>query len=334
VRETIDLIKAWRKLMPGDEAVLATVVRTSGSTYRKSGARLLLSRNGWLAGSVSGGCLEGDLVNTAWERTQNSPTLLTFDATADDDIVWGFGLGCNGVVEVLLERLPEDGGVLRLLEQADCERAPIAVATSLGGPHGVGRRWHAFEEHAVWPQLGITSQTEPFEDVSTDEGRFFVERHPKPRRLFVFGAGHDAIPLVDLAVSLGWNVNVIDHREAYATPERFPLAERIVVSPSGALAEKLTASEGDAAVLMSHHYLNDQSALGFFAGLPLCYLGQLGPARRTERMLKELGIPRPSNFHAPIGLDIGAEGPHEIALAVMAELQAVVHGRGGGPLGV
>src|SRR5579859_6401340 len=109
LKELEDLVKGWRGLKSGTPVVLATVVATSGSTYRKAGAKMLMTQDAWVAGSVSGGCLEAELVQTAWERTENGSALLTFDASGDDDILWGYGLGCNGVVHVFLERLDETG---------------------------------------------------------------------------------------------------------------------------------------------------------------------------------------------------------------------------------
>jgi len=340
VREISDLIRAWSSLPPGAPAILATVVHTGGSTYRKAGARMLLSQGGWLAGSISGGCLEGDLLATAWDRTAVGPVLATYDATSNDDIVWGFGLGCNGLVEVLIERIGADGGVLKKLSRAKAERSPLMIATSLSESLGIGTRWYLWPK-GVQPEdlplqlkgLMLEAGADQNQTVEIDGIRFYIESHVAPRELFVFGAGHDAAPLVLLANSLGWRVTVADHRETYANADRFPDADDIIVCAADEVGSRLRLGPGDAAIVMSHHYLNDRTTLGYLLDTGAAYIGVLGPARRTDRMLVELGAERSERLHSPVGLDIGAEGPHEIALAIMAEVQAFLNGRTGVSLG-
>ncbi len=338
MRETWDLIRAWRQLPADAHAVLATVVHTSGSTYRKAGARMLLSDEGRLAGSISGGCLEADLISTGWDLSSEGPKIVTYDATADDDIVWGFGLGCNGVVEVLVERVTPKSPVLTELARSLEDSEPVVVATSLDESAGVGRRWFVTSgslsdipgdlEAAAKEMLGIRGQT-----VREIEGvRYYLESHVAPRRLLIFGAGHDAPPLAFLAHSLGWKVAVVDHREAYAKADRFPENTAAMLTPVDKLAEAVTVGESDAAVVMSHHYLNDRAVLGFLLGSRAAYIGVLGPAKRTQRMLAELSLTPDERLHSPVGLDIGAEGPHEIALAIMAEIQALLKGKQGASL--
>jgi xanthine/CO dehydrogenase XdhC/CoxF family maturation factor len=307
----------------GTRLLLATVVHTSGSTYRKAGARMLMTQDSWIAGSISGGCLEGDLVSTAWAKTENGPTIATYDSTTEDDIVWGYGLGCNGVVEVLLERLPEDGGILAQLGEASENRQSLTVANSLCGSF---KRWYSqIDGDSDYPEgLGeiIADLHGKSPRVVTLNGeRFYVESHRPPRQIIVFGAGHDAAPLVRLAKSLGWRVIVMDHREGYASGDRFPEADEIrLCSPEQ--ADLVDFAEGDAAIIMSHHYIQDRAFLRALLQSAVSYIGVLGPARRTNRMLEELGSKSTSRLHSPVGLDIGAEGPHEIALAIMAEIQA------------
>lgn len=335
MRETWDLIRAWRELPPDAHAVLATVVHTSGSTYRKAGARMLLSDERRLAGSISGGCLEGDLISTGWDLSAEGPKLVTYDATSDDDIVWGFGVGCNGVVEVLVERVTADSDILRALALSLENDEMVVVVTSLDREVGVGRRWFVTAdcdcempeglERAAREMLGVRGQA-----VNEIEGvRYYLESHLAPRRLLIFGAGHDAPPLASLAHFLGWKVTVVDHREAYAKADRFPENASTILVAADKVGDAVQVRKSDAAVVMSHHYLNDRAVLHFLLGTEASYIGVLGPSKRTERMLAELGAVRDHRLHAPIGLDIGAEGPHEIALATMAEIQAFLKGKQG-----
>jgi len=261
---------------------------------------MLLTREGWIAGSISGGCIESDLVQTAFDRTTDGPVVVTYDASAPDDILLGFGLGCNGAVDVLMQRLPPDGGSLAVLERVVAERYPARLATFADGS---------------WT-----------EDAKPKDGAILVEELTPPPALVLFGAGHDAVPLVRIAGDLGWSVTVVDGRAAYAQAGRFPGARVVVAPPSKAVE----IEDGAAVVLMTHSFNHDADILRW---LPkdLPYVGVLGPIHRTHRLLDELGIDG-GHLHAPVGLNLGAEGPDEIALAIVAEILAVRKGRPGGHL--
>lgn len=342
MREACELIAAWRSLPLGAEAVLATVVATQGSTYRRPGARMLLSLDGWLAGSISGGCLEGDVVQTAWERTANGPALVTYDASADEDVLWGFGLGCNGVVQVLLERLPADGGVLAFLERCHRDREPGSVATVVSeGPRlgeqarvlasGASKAVEGLGNAAQVAALGVGSQIVSWEGLDV-----LVESFSPPHALTVFGAGHDAQPLVEAAKAVGWHVTVIDWRPGYARAERFPQADAVRLVRPDQLAT--TAIEpGSATVVMTHSYLHDLEIVRGLLTSDASYIGLLGPLRRTERLLGELPSDRltpqsRAKLRAPIGLDLGGDEPATIALAIVAEIQACFTQRSARPL--
>jgi len=329
VRELEDLIFTWRALPAGTPAVLATVVATSGSTYRRAGARMLLTREQWLAGSISGGCLEGDAIRSAWDRTKDGPALVTYDSTADEDIVWGFGLGCNGVVQVLFERLPENGGVLAFLSECFAHRQTAVVRTVISSANRLGCR-----EWKVAPQASEGIQTE-----SADGEQWLVETISPPRPIVICGGGHDAIPLVSIAKAVGWHVTVVDARPTFAQAARFPGADRVVCAFPSKLEEQVSLDETTALVAMNHHYLNDLAVLKLAIKTNVPYIGLLGPRRRTERLLEDLrreGIEITAEdeqrLHSPIGLDIGAEGPDEIALAISSEIQAVFAARPGSSL--
>ena len=262
---------------------------------------------------------------------------MTYDSTATDDIVWGFGLGCQGSVTVLFERLAADGGPFPLLARAVEDREPSVLSTAVSGP-GLGHRESVAEatiptgrvQHRAAEFLGSGSSAIEMID---GESWLFESIQP-PLALTIFGGGHDAIPLVDAAKSLGWFVTVVDHRPAFADSRRFPGADRVVLAAPEAIGVAVELEPASAIVIMSHNYLTDQAILGRVLRLPLCYVGQLGPRVRTDRMLIKLADDdcRPTQselekLHAPVGLDLGGASPEVIALGVVAEIQAVIQGR-------
>jgi len=321
MREHSDLVRAWRALPTGTETVLATVVATRGSVYRRPGARMLLTREGWIAGSVSGGCIESDLVQTAFDRTEDGAVVVTYDASAPDDILLGFGLGCNGVVDVLMQRLPEDGGPLAAIESVLITRRPGRLETYPDG------NWNFAPE--MVPLGGRNDRKgEPWGRGSDGPSTLLTETITPPLALVIFGAGHDAVPLVRIAKEVGWHVTVIDGRAAYAKTDRFPAADAVLVSPPGI---PIPIERDAAVVLMTHSFAHDQSILSWLLDEATGYVGVLGPIHRTHRLLEESGL-ETARLHAPVGLDLGAEGPDEIALAIVAEILAVHAGRSGGHL--
>ena len=361
MKELCDIVLAWNRLCAeGREAVLATVVGVSGSTYRRPGARMLLAPEGRLTGSVSGGCLEGDLVKKAQWQTRNGPALVTYDSTdADDDVVWGFGLGCNGVVQVFSERVsPDAPGPLRLLSGVLKQRRPGVIATVLSEDAGHlgqrllllpdGTRESTIRDAALAAQVSEdaeTVQTAQKSDTRTyalangTQAVVFLEAVLPPLPLVIFGAGHDALPLVRFAKELGWHVTVADIRAASARPERFPDADCVLAGSVEAVCAEAGLSARTMAVVMSHNYPDDKRILRALLASPLAYIGQLGPKARTERLLAEIGgdgfavtEDHRKRLHGPVGLDLGADTPEQIALAIIAEIQAVSASRAGGLL--
>jgi xanthine/CO dehydrogenase XdhC/CoxF family maturation factor len=343
----------------GEPAVLATVVRTEGSTYRRAGARALLRAGGRMTGAVSGGCLEADLAARVDELLASGQAeVVTYDTRLGDDLAWGLGLGCNGRVDVLLEPLAGDALARALSLHARCrDLATPAVLTTViavAGREGrrVGDRLLLTESGEV-VSWGIRLDAVPAELVADAQETLAIRRSAvraygqalddipgfevvheflsPPLSLLVYGAGADAVPLVRLAAGLGWQVTVVDHRPDYARPERFPgttvrLAERV--------APEIAAGRCDAAVVMSHNYERDLVQLRALLSADVAYIGVLGPRRRTLRMIDDLGVSEADagRLYAPVGLDIGAETPDEIALAIVAEIQAITCGRRGAPL--
>ncbi len=308
----------------GEPMALATVVATRGSTYRRAGARLLIPAEGEPIGNISGGCLEGDVARIGREVIASGEArTVEFDMTADDDAVWGYGLGCNGAIELFVEPTAgalESVGALRT-GQGTCLVIPL---------DGTDAGLHRLETDGA-AAAALHAGTPRVEEVGGE--RVYFEPLLPPLRLLVCGAGHDAIPLVRQAMELGWRVVVVDVRQALLTSERFGAGVDFANPDPEAAADALAPDERTAAILMSHNYLRDIAYLRSFLGRPLAYLGVLGPRGRTEQMLAEIGQPEAiARLHAPAGLDIGAEGPEEVSHAIIAEILAVVRGREGGSL--
>jgi xanthine/CO dehydrogenase XdhC/CoxF family maturation factor/CTP:molybdopterin cytidylyltransferase MocA len=277
---------------------------------------MLLCAGGQSAGIISGGCLDGDLWHWAREiMATGEAKLLCYDTTSPGDIVWGLGLGCRGVVKILVE----PAGDLAWLADGN------TVATFFeGGRLGTAKIEAAAIEHPrIFDMAG---------------GRALVETLQAPPPLWIFGAGADAAPLASQGTALGWDVNVIDLR-----PRRAGGAAQLPACsvPPDRLPE-LDISPRAACVVMTHNFLHDLAVLGFLLGSPARYIGVLGPRRRTDELLarlrQETTLSREqlarqlAHIYAPIGLDIGAETPEEIALSILAEIRAVTTGRAGGHL--
>jgi xanthine dehydrogenase accessory factor len=305
---------------------LATIVATRGSTYRRAGARLLVRSNSELVGNLSGGCLEGDVARIGREVMESGqPRMADFDLTAESDDVWGYGLGCNGAFEVFVEAGEGAMAAARVLREAN----DTCLVTVLTGPDAGSHRLQA-DGAAAAALRDATPRV-----VEEDGQRVFYEPLLPPLRLVVCAAGHDVIPLVRQAGELGWRVTVADIRRKLLTHERFPEATDFCDADPMATAGAVAPDRRTAVVLMSHNYLRDQEYLRSFldADPPPAYLGVLGPRGRTEQMLHEMGRPDAmQRLHAPAGLDIGADGPEEIARSIIAEILAVMRGRSGGPL--
>jgi len=344
---TAALLEFFRAHRNEDSLVLATIIATAGSTYRKPGAMMLISRDGEYAGLISGGCLEGDLLHHAEQVFGNGmPSLVTYDMHADEEWVWNLGLGCDGVIHLLLQRLdPQDFGLLdQMAASHEAGHAVLlALVTQSDGEVPLGA-WSLLDSTDMsdgkpeltlflrdlaedWPtwrfqhvRLGQQSQAEAI-----------VVQVPAPTRVLLCGGGPDAVPMARALVDLDWKVVVTDHRPAFAKAQRFPAGCRILQCRPERLAERLDLAVLDAAVIMSHHLENDGLYLGQLAQYEIPYLGILGPRARRERLM-DLAKCRGREIYGPIGLDIGAELPSAIALAAAAEIHAVLNGRTGSTL--
>ncbi len=305
----------------GTPSVLATLTSVEGSSYRRPGARMLVTSDRARIGSISGGCLEEDLVLRAVRVSQSGRAeLAVYDTTADNDLVWGVGLGCHGVVRILIEPLPpRPGWACAVAENLRAGR-PTSLAVAWEAPGG-----------PLGTRLGEARAPGP--------GGVFCERIEPPTSLSIFGAGDDAQPLARMALELGWRVTVADPRPAMPTEERFPGVFALVLGPADELVARAAPLRGSLAVVMTHHYRHDLPLLRHLLPLPLGYLGLLGPRRRAERILGDLeatGLAvspeMRARLRAPVGLDLGADAPEEVALSIIAEMAASVSGRDARPL--
>jgi xanthine dehydrogenase accessory factor len=357
VSEIGDVLAAIEALSAkGERMALATIVAVRGSTYRRPGARLLVPEEGSPVGNISGGCLEGDVADMARVVIDEGRARLAgWDLTADDDAVWGLGLGCNGAIEVFIEPAERAAEVAGALRTALEEERPISVVTVVESslvdvepgarvvvrPDGTadGSLGEAsIDAAAVGAATALLREERSEVRTLADGVRAFVEVLDPPLRLIVCGAGHDAIPLVRAASVLGWNLTVVDDRPAFLTRERFPEATGFVAvdEPENA-AKAAGVDERTFAVVMTHNFLRDKEYVRSLLGSPAAYIGMLGPGARTERLLMELrdeGVEiadaARERIHGPAGLDLGGEGPEEIAQAIISEIVAVKRQRAGG----
>ena len=345
----------------GQSIALATVVGIAGSGYRLPGARMLIVGGKWIAGSISGGCLEEDVVLRSAEAGKAEvPLIVTSDTTGDDDIVFGVGLGCKGVITVLVEPIDSTDNATGFIDFAkECMvqgltgtvATVVAIQGSVGCAVGARCMTHekaifdnitdpelAAEVHGSIGNLNPSLQSDLVRiSLRSGSADVFFERIEPPTPLVIFGAGHDAMPLVRLAKELGWHVTIVDHRPSYATSERFPLADRVVLSTPERLSLHDVIKNDTLAVIMTHNYLRDLKLLERLISMQLRYVGLLGPKRRSADLLAEVGrsgckpgLDLLQRIYSPVGLDIGSENPAEVALSIVAEMQAVLHSRAGG----
>ncbi len=300
--------------MHAGPAALATLVTVSGSSYRQPGARCLLLPDGRSMGSISGGCLEEDVRMRARQvLAGRAPQLVRYDTASENDLLWGTGLGCQGEVRVFIERLPEaiPAWVAALRENFRSRRN-----TTLAVVYGEG--------------VGGSRGTHLLADLTQSPGPdAFIELVLPPPSLILFGAGDDAMPLVQFAARLGWRSTLFDARARYATTTRFPEADAVVVAPPEQATLHPAIDADSHVVVMSHRYHDDRTVLRALLPRDLAYLGILGPRHRTRRMLEELAAEgvNPSaemreRLFAPAGIDLGGAAPETVALSIIAELQA------------
>lgn len=360
MKEIHDIVKAYTLASEqGKQTALATVVMVEGSAYRRAGARMLITEDGQLTGAISGGCLEGDALRKArLAMAQQQPMLVTYDTMDDDDAKLGVGLGCNGIIHILIEPIhPEnDQNPIKLLGIALSKRQNAVLVTLFSLQNrkaeqpgtclllsGEGSVYSPLSDEQLKATLtgdalqalqSAQSVTQTYFNPTEYIG--FVEYLKPVISLVIVGAGNDAIPLSKLAHVLGWDVTVIDGRANYALPERFPESKQVMIVRPEQVVTQITADGLTAIVLMTHNYNYEIALLKELLPVGLSYIGMLGPKKKLDRMLAELedgGMNITSqqltNVYGPVGLDIGSEGPEEIALSIVAEIKAVLSGRKG-----
>jgi xanthine dehydrogenase accessory factor len=361
MKELQDIVTAYRAIRhAGQAAALATLVKVDGSTYRRPGARMLITAAGQWVGALSGGCLEADISDRA-QRVMFSgkPELVVYDTTSDDDLIWGLGLGCQGIAQVLIEPLDaaqldhpitlieaclqhQQAGGIATAYSTQGEVAEPLGALLLAFPDGriVSRIQSPSLLQRIWQDLQtvLVNHRATHHTYASGAGQIEVALQgvQPPVPLVIFGAGYDALPVVQVAKQLGWHVTVVDCRALPATRERFSVADDVCLCPPTEVAEVVTLSDRTAAVIMTHNYFHDRQLLQTLLPQPLAYLGLLGPKSRAQRLRLDLEAQNArfcaehmSPLHSPIGLDIGAETPEEIALSIIAEIQSVMTHRSG-----
>lgn len=348
MKEIKEILKEIAALPAGAKAVLATVVDLKGSGYRLPGARMLIKGNGDATGTVSGGCLEADVMERAKRVLETGVAeVFKYDTTAEENSVFSLNMGCRGVMRVLMEAVDKGSDEISKLRSVYKDRKPACGAVVIRSETAslpVGRRIALSEAVAELPPLSDDLNTfadsrSNYETVSYEVGSEFVEvaleRVDPPVQLYIFGAGADAVPLAEVAHGLGWEVNVCDHRSAFLTEERFPKCDALVGLDRD-VAPEWEVDDLTAFVLMNHNYDRDKAMLPGALRSKAFYVGALGPPRRTEQILSELGDPfsddELSRLRAPAGLDIGGDTPEAIAISIIAEIQSVLKHRNGGPL--
>jgi xanthine/CO dehydrogenase XdhC/CoxF family maturation factor len=355
MKEFQTILNAYtQSIAEGKRVALATLVHVDGSAYRRPGARMLVTEEGELTGAISGGCLEGDALQKALlVMAQQQSRIVTYDTTDEDDDTLGVGLGCNGIIQVLMEPIrPEDpGNQLEFLKKVVAKRQRAVLVTLFSMDNRKGPQpgtclmmdengeFHGKADAALEAVLKADArdafqlEKSLFKQYISPEGSHtaFIEFIQPAVSLVVVGAGNDAKPLVDMADLLGWEVRVVDGRSSHAKPDRFTSACQVLVSRPEAVLEQILIDRRTVFVLMTHNYQYDKAMLKALVQKDIPYVGSLGPKKKLDRMLDEIeaeGInlsdTQRAIIHGPVGLDIGAETSEEIALSILAEIQAVI----------
>ena len=353
MKELQQIIQAYEVCKSeNSSAALATVVQVDGSAYRRPGARMLVTQEGNLTGAISGGCLEGDALRKAQSVIfQQKSMLVTYDTTDEDDQKFGVGLGCNGIIHVLIEPIdfgnPENP--VELIKKALSDRETCLLLTLFSVPNSKSEQIGTiylkkgnqdFGSLAKVPSdfrqvlekeiLEFDSPQNLIQSFSEyQQASVFFEVIKPATRILLFGAGNDTIPVAKMADILGFELILIDGRKNLATQARFPTAKQIIQGPAEEVVHQLETDLNTVALLMTHNFDYEVIALEKLQTCMIPYIGILGPKRKTEKLIQRLeknGIQvAMENLFAPIGLEIGAETSEEIALSILAEIKAVLN---------
>jgi xanthine dehydrogenase accessory factor len=358
MKELLSIIKEYEKTdFSNRKAALATVVKVRGSSYRSPGARMLITDDGKWVGSISGGCLEGDALRKARQVMMERQSMtIVYDTREESNQSLGIGLGCNGVIDVLIEPIdPSDSSnPVRLFERLVTSQNPIVLATIFNSSDMRGQKFYISgtgELHCSFTNSSLKNQlqkdmTQVFEAGKSETKIYHCDNGPaevfieiiQPNiSLIIFGGGFDARPVSELAKSMGWNVTVSDECVAHIVPIFFPHADKLSLCHREHVERDFDITPYTACLLMSHNYEYDRDVLKKILKSPTPYIGILGPRKRFNKMIDEFkaqGILISNEdmhrIYSPVGLDIGAETPDEIAVSIIAEIQAKFSNRSGG----
>jgi xanthine/CO dehydrogenase XdhC/CoxF family maturation factor len=317
-RETAEIVeRAVALASAGRRAALATVVRIQGSSYRRPGAKFLIEEDGETLGGVSGGCLEADVRDVGQRVMQTGiPKLLHYETGADDRTVWGLGLGCNGSVDIFVQPAIGPGTLAAYRDiQARLDGSSgFAIVTTIDGQGDTGRIVVADElAHDTRSRVESRGSETVFKEILTP-----------PPALIVCGAGDDSRPLAAYASEAGFAVTVVDHREASLEASRFPSTKSRLCLRADAGIGPLAVGPRTLVVIKTHSFMHDRDWLKVFLDTPASYIGLLGPRARADELLGLLDVRSDDRVFAPIGLNLGADGPEQIAISIVSELLAVV----------
>jgi xanthine/CO dehydrogenase XdhC/CoxF family maturation factor len=364
LKEIREIIRAYDTAVhAGRKAALAAVVHLEGSSYRRPGARMIVNDEGELTGAISGGCLEGDALRKALlVLSKQQSKLVTYDTSDEDDMTIGIQLGCAGVIQVLFEPIDpnQPDNPIQLLRKVVAVRQNAVLVTmfSLEKKHDAQAGTCLLMESngnisgsIPFPQIEALVMQDVHAAMQNRRSSFkqyidrdvtitaFIEFLQPAVSLVVVGAGNDAIPMMQMADIIGWDVRVVDGRNTHAKPERFASACQVLVSKPEKVLEQIPMDDRTVFVMMTHNYNYDMAMLKALLPKNIPYIGMLGPRKKLERMLDEIrdgGMEITENMmekiYGPTGLEIGAETAEEIALSIISEIQAVMNAKSGGIL--
>lgn len=337
MKELLEIVNAYDTAKKAEkDCVLATVVHVEGSSYRRPGARMLVLDNGLMIGAISGGCLEGDALKKALLTfTDQQNRLVTYDTSDEEDVTVGIQLGCEGIIQVLFEYINYSNidNPIELIRQAIVTRHKAVVVTLYDLKNKKGPQLgtsYVYSEN-VYSQLPEHKKEWPSDA---------LVQHVEPAiSLVIIGAGNDAIPLMQMASIIGWDVKVVDGRQTHAKQDRFINACQVLVSKPEKVLEQVSIDHRTCFVLMTHNYQYDLQMVKALLPIDLPYIGLLGPKKKYNRIIADLnkeGIHPTdkalSKIFGPTGLAIGAETSEEIASSIIAEIQAVLNHQSGSML--
>jgi xanthine/CO dehydrogenase XdhC/CoxF family maturation factor len=346
MKDFIAIVQAYKQIdFSHRKAALATVVRVHGSSYRSPGARMLITDDGRWTGCISGGCLEGDALRKARQVMNDSCAItVTYDTREESNQNLGISLGCNGVIDVLIEPVNPADNPINLFETFIDSKEPLALATVISSSRIASK--------ILLPKNSSHINTQLADDLNSifeskksevksyffegEQAEVFIELIQPTISLLIFGGGFDARPVSKLAQMLGWNVQITDECVAHLAPVFFPDA-KLSLCQREFVDRDFEITPRTACILMSHNYEYDRDVLRKLIKTEAPYIGMLGPRKRFDKMQEEFqleGVLLSENdfdrIHSPIGIDIGAEAPDEIAVSIIAEIQAKFAKRDGG----